>query len=95
MATQIAIMPVALTCPSCPVCGTRMSLVSISPDEPVHDRRIYERARCLHEVTEKHPRSAPATAIQGSNRHSEVFEATYLTRAIDASRTPDLSSSRS
>jgi DNA-directed RNA polymerase subunit RPC12/RpoP len=52
MAARIAIMPVVLACPSCPACGTRMLLVSVSPDKPDHDRRIYECPRCLHEVTE-------------------------------------------
>jgi len=44
--------PHVVACPSCPKCGTRMSLVGIFPDRAGHDRRTYECPRCEHEVTE-------------------------------------------
>lgn len=35
---------------SCVRCGTPMTLVKIEPDDPVHDRRIFECPTCRHEV---------------------------------------------
>jgi len=35
--------------PPCPRCGTNMMLARIEPDEPGHDRRIFECPRCDHE----------------------------------------------
>jgi transposase len=52
MAAQVVIMPIRIACPSCPICGTKMSLITIVPDKPGHDRRTYECSRCQHEHTE-------------------------------------------
>jgi transposase-like protein len=49
---SIALPPAVLACPSCPRCGTRMSLVRIFPDKPGYDQRTYECPSCQHEVTE-------------------------------------------
>lgn len=35
---------------SCVRCATPMALVKIEPDDPVHDRRIFECPTCRHEV---------------------------------------------
>ena len=35
---------------SCTQCGMPMTLVQIEPDDPVHDRRIFECPTCRHEV---------------------------------------------
>jgi hypothetical protein len=52
MTAFIPIPPFVLNCPSCPKCGTRMSLIRIFPDRPGYDQRIYQCPRCEHEVTE-------------------------------------------
>jgi hypothetical protein len=52
MAAGIGYSPRVIACPSCPKCGTRMSLVCIFPDRPGHDQRTYECPSCEHEVTE-------------------------------------------
>jgi hypothetical protein len=52
MATITATLPAVLACPSCPRCGTRMSLIHLFPDKPGYDQRTYECPRCQHEVTE-------------------------------------------
>ena len=52
MAMITASASAVLACPSCPRCGTRMSLVRIFPDKPGYDRRTYECPRCQHEETE-------------------------------------------
>ena len=38
--------------PRCPKCGARMSIVCISLDLDGNDQRVYECARCQHEITE-------------------------------------------
>jgi len=45
-------MPSIIALPSCPKCGTRMTLVHIFPDRPGYDQRTYECPRCEHEITE-------------------------------------------
>jgi hypothetical protein len=52
MAAHRVLPPTILACPSCPKCGTRMTLVRIYPDQPGHDRRVYECPRCEHEISE-------------------------------------------
>jgi endogenous inhibitor of DNA gyrase (YacG/DUF329 family) len=53
MATIMANPPrIIIIRPSCPTCGTRMSLVRIFPDKPGYDQRTFECPRCEHEVTE-------------------------------------------
>jgi len=52
MAADIGYLARVIACPSCPRCGTRMVLVSIFPNKPGGDQRIYECPRCEHEVTE-------------------------------------------
>jgi hypothetical protein len=34
--------------PRCPMCGSRMWLDHIEPDEPDHDKRTFECPRCQH-----------------------------------------------
>jgi uncharacterized protein (UPF0212 family) len=46
------IPPNVIASPSCPKCGTRMTLALIVPDQSGHDRRVYECPRCEHEVSE-------------------------------------------
>jgi DNA-directed RNA polymerase subunit M/transcription elongation factor TFIIS len=45
--TAMAIAP-----PRCPKCGAQMSLVTISLRGEDNDERLYECARCQHEITE-------------------------------------------
>jgi hypothetical protein len=52
MAANVGYSPSVIACPSCPKCGTQMTLVHIFPDRLGHDQRIYECPRCEHEVTE-------------------------------------------
>ena len=52
MAMITASASAVLARPSCPRCGTRMSLVRIFPDKPGYDQRTYECPRCQHEETE-------------------------------------------
>jgi DNA-directed RNA polymerase subunit RPC12/RpoP len=35
---------------SCIQCGTPMTLVQTGPDDPVHDRRVFECPTCRHEI---------------------------------------------
>jgi DNA-directed RNA polymerase subunit RPC12/RpoP len=42
----------AIAPPRCPKCGAQMSLVAIFLDRERNDQRIYECARCQHEITE-------------------------------------------
>jgi hypothetical protein len=42
----------AIVRPPCPTCGTRMLLVRIEPDEPDHDKRTFECAKCGNEHSE-------------------------------------------
>jgi DNA-directed RNA polymerase subunit RPC12/RpoP len=35
---------------SCVRCGTQMTLIQIEPDDPVHDRRIFECPTCRQKV---------------------------------------------
>jgi DNA-directed RNA polymerase subunit RPC12/RpoP len=46
--------------PSCPRCGTRMSLIRIFPDKPGYEQRSYECPRCWHEVAEVVSRLEPS-----------------------------------
>jgi hypothetical protein len=46
------ITAVAIAPPRCPKCGAQMSLVAIFPDRERNDQRIYECARCQHEIAE-------------------------------------------
>jgi hypothetical protein len=54
----------AIALPSCPKCGTRMTLVHIFPDRPGYDQRTYECHRCEHEITEviEYPKADRLTA---------------------------------
>jgi hypothetical protein len=44
--------PVAIASPRSPKCGAQMSLVTVSVRGEGNNERIYECARCQHEVTE-------------------------------------------
>jgi hypothetical protein len=48
--TAIPIPPIAS--PRCQKCGARMSVVCVSLDQGDNDKRVYECARCQHEITE-------------------------------------------
>jgi hypothetical protein len=53
MATPALVLaPKIVACPSCPKCGTRMSLAYIFPHKPGQDQRTYDCPRCEYEVTE-------------------------------------------
>jgi hypothetical protein len=41
-----------LSQPTCPQCGEKMWLARIEPDEPGHDKRIFECAGCEKVVSE-------------------------------------------
>jgi transposase-like protein len=38
--------------PTCPVCGTRMWIARIEPDEPGHDRRTFECPECDNTISD-------------------------------------------
>jgi hypothetical protein len=42
----------AIASPRCPKCGVRMYLVTIFVSGNGNDQRIYECARCQHEIAE-------------------------------------------
>jgi DNA-directed RNA polymerase subunit RPC12/RpoP len=44
--------PMAIASPRCPKCGVRMYLVTIFVSGNGNDQRIYECARCQHEIAE-------------------------------------------
>ena len=46
------ITAMTIASPRCPKCGAQMSLVTISIRGERNDERIYECARCQHEITE-------------------------------------------
>ena len=52
MPASKSITPTAIAPPRCPKCGAQMSLVTISVRGEGNDERIYECARCQHEITE-------------------------------------------
>jgi transposase-like protein len=52
MATTSAPLTIAMGCPICPRCGTRMLLARIFPDRPGYNRRTYECPRCEYDLTE-------------------------------------------
>jgi DNA-directed RNA polymerase subunit RPC12/RpoP len=52
MLTSNPIAPMTIASPRCPKCGAQMSLVTISVRGEGDDERIYECARCQHEITE-------------------------------------------
>ena len=43
---------IVLDLPICPKCGARMWLSRIEPDEPGHDKRIFECPKCENVVSE-------------------------------------------
>jgi DNA-directed RNA polymerase subunit RPC12/RpoP len=51
MPDPLGVLPWMMALPSCPKCGSRMSLVHIFPYDKGKDERTYECARCGHEVT--------------------------------------------
>jgi hypothetical protein len=52
MATTSAPSPIALGCPTCFRCSTRMLLTRIFPDRPGYNRHSYECPRCEYAPTE-------------------------------------------
>jgi transposase len=52
MAEHRKYLPSVIACPSCPRCGTRMTLILVFPESPGYDQRTYECPRCEHQVTE-------------------------------------------
>lgn len=49
---QVIPHPLIVGRPCCEICDAQMSLVSIEPDEPDHDRRTFECPRCQHVTVE-------------------------------------------
>jgi DNA-directed RNA polymerase subunit RPC12/RpoP len=52
MPASKASAPMAIASPRCPKCGAQMYLVTIFVSGEGNDQRIYECARCQHEITE-------------------------------------------
>ena len=52
MASARAIPAQTIASPRCQKCGVQMVLVCASLDREDWDKRIYECARCQHEITE-------------------------------------------
>ena len=52
MASSMANPTQTIASPRCQKCGARMLLVSVSLDRGNKDKRVYECARCQHEITE-------------------------------------------
>ena len=52
MPASKSITPTAIAQLRCPKCGAQMSLSTTFLDREGNDERIYECARCQHEITE-------------------------------------------